>query len=304
MGSGVSRWEMLCNTAIFYSNQVVVPEHQECDAGTGDGMSRRSVRGLHRELESATAIVANGSGPVDQIPDRSKGASMLTCTVCGSSTFIHHPVLWDSLITDWQLSPDEVDYVNRQQGTHCTSCGANLRSIVLADPIRMVVGTADTLMEYARTPAAQSIAILEINEAGSLSPTLHCMSGHVLARFPQVDIHAMPFEDQTFDLVVHSDTLEHVVNPIHALTECRRVMKSGGALCFTVPTVVGRLSRTREGLPKSYHGSPETERDDYAVQSEFGADVWTYIIQAGFTSLSINTVQYPSAIAFTAKRDG
>jgi hypothetical protein len=90
--------------------------------------------------------------------------------------------------------------------------------------------------------------------------------------------------------VVHSDTLEHVFNPIRALEECRRVLRPGAALCFTIPTVVERLSRSRERLSKSYHGTLETCADDYVVHTEFGADMWTYVLRAGFSALSINAV--------------
>ncbi len=67
-------------------------------------------------------------------------------------------------------------------------------------------------------------------------------------------MHAIPYAAGTFDIVVHSDTLEHVENPVHALAECRRVLKPGGALCFTVPIIVGRLTRNRKGLPPELPG--------------------------------------------------
>jgi SAM-dependent methyltransferase len=146
------------------------------------------------------------------------------------------------------------------------------------------------------------LAVLEINEAGSLSPVLRQFNGHVLATYPAVDMLAMPYPDDTFDLVLHSDTLEHVANPIRALQECRRVLRPGGALCFTVPTIVERLSRSRAGLSKSYHGSAETDADDYVVHTEFGADMWTYVLRAGFSALSINTVDYPAALALSARK--
>jgi SAM-dependent methyltransferase len=223
--------------------------------------------------------------------------------MCGGTSFVQNPVLWQDLITQWQLGPAEVAYVNRQQGTACTRCDARLRCIALANAIRTVVGTTGRLIDFVQTQAAGKLAILEINEAGTLSPTLSRMPGHVLAEFPDVDIHAMPFDYCTFDLVVHADTLEHVTNSVAALSECRRVLKPGGALCFTAPTIVGRLTRSRAGLPPSYHGFPGTAREDYVVHTEFGVDIWTCLIQASFDAVSIVTVDYPPATAFMARRN-
>jgi SAM-dependent methyltransferase len=228
---------------------------------------------------------------------------MPACTVCGGKEFVHDHVLWDTLIAQWQLSPDEAGYIDRQQGTHCIACGANLRSIALADAIRASVGTLLTLREFVATPEARSLALLELNEAGSLGAILERLPRRTLACFPEVDIHALPYAEATFDLVVHSDTLEHVAQPIRALAECRRVLQPGGSLCFTVPTIVGRLTRNRAGLPKSYHGTSDTDRDDFLVQTEFGADVWTYAIKAGFTAVSIHAVEYPCALALAARRE-
>jgi SAM-dependent methyltransferase len=228
---------------------------------------------------------------------------MLRCSVCGCTAFISKPVLWSELISEWQLSPAEVHYVNRQQGTACQGCGARLRCIALADAIRAAVGTKENLLDFVHSSDAGGLTVLEINEAGTLTPTLSQLQFHILAAFPEVDIHAMPYPDCSFDLVLHSDTLEHVANPVHALTECRRVLKPGGALCFTVPSIVGRLTRDRVGLPASYHGFPGTVRDDHIVFTEFGADAWSYVVQAGFANVSIVTVDFPSAIAFMARRE-
>ena len=45
----------------------------------------------------------------------------------------------------------------------------------------------------------------------------------------------MPQPDETFDLVVHSDTLEHVPDPVRGLAECRRVLKPHGLLILETP---------------------------------------------------------------------
>jgi SAM-dependent methyltransferase len=223
-----------------------------------------------------------------------------SCGICGGTAFTHRQILWLRLISEWQLAPHEAAYIDRQQGTTCDRCGSNLRSIALANAIRAFFGEQGTLQEIA--DRGKSGSILEINEAGDLNPVLRRFSGHVLASYPEVDIHRLPYADGSFDLVVHSDTLEHVINPIHALAECRRVLKPGGALCFTIPIVVGRLTRNRTGLPMSYHGHPTTAADDYVVRTEFGADAWTYVMEAGFASVAIHAVAYPTATAFRATK--
>lgn len=225
----------------------------------------------------------------------------MNCTICGGSQFSQRNVLWAELIEQWQLSPQEVAYIDAQQGTACSSCGSNLRSIALANAIRAHLGTNGLLLE-AVAKQSNDHAILEINEAGSLTPILKRFKKYTFGAYPQVDMHAMPYDDESFDMVVHSDTLEHVRNPVHALEECRRVLRPGGALCFTVPIVVGRLSRSREGLPKSFHGKATNLVDDYAVWTEFGADAWTYVMAAGFTNLTFHTFAYPAGIAILAKK--
>ncbi len=226
----------------------------------------------------------------------------MNCGICGGDQFLRRPVLWEKLISDWQLSPAEADYIDRQQGECCSRCGSNLRSIALANALRSWLGSSLPLLGFANTPEVKRFSILEINEAGTLSPVLRKFGEHVFGAYPQVDIHQLPYSEARFDLVVHSDTLEHVENPVHALTECRRVLKPGGALCFTVPVVVGRLSRSRRGLPPSYHGNPATAAADWAVQTEFGADTWTMLFESGFQEVTIHTFRYPAALAFLARR--
>jgi SAM-dependent methyltransferase len=225
----------------------------------------------------------------------------MQCGVCGGTSFTFQRISWEKLANEWQLSPAEVAYIDRQQGKTCDQCGANLRSIVLANALRAFIGTNLTLKEVASSSLAKDLAILEINEAGTLHPILKTFSNYTFGAYPDVDIHAIPYENSTFDVVIHSDTLEHIKNPIHGLKECRRVLKPNGGLCFTVPIIVGRLSRNRDGLSPSFHGKLDPMPEDFVVHTEFGADAWTYILEAGFTEVSIHSIEYPAAIAFIAK---
>jgi SAM-dependent methyltransferase len=207
--------------------------------------------------------------------------------------------LWPSLIEEWRLSPEEVAYIDRQQGTICQDCGASLRAMVLALAIMNCCGYSGLFKDFARRPFRR-VNILEINEAANLTKFLRRIRGHILARYPDVDMMALPYADATFDLVIHSDTLEHVPDPIRALGECERVLRPGGYCVYTVPTIIGRLTESRQGKPPSYHGVETEKRTDYTVFTEYGADAWTHPIKAGFAEARILSIDYPAAHAITA----
>jgi hypothetical protein len=91
--------------------------------------------------------------------------------------------------------------------------------------------------------------------------------------------------------------LEHIHDPIQALSESRRVLNPGGFCCFTIPIVVDRLTRTREGLVPSYHGENGSNKSDLLVYTEYGADAWKQLVQAGFDECRIYSLEYPAAQA-------
>ena len=218
------------------------------------------------------------------------------CVCCGSVEMRETPVLWAQLITDWRLAEHEVAYINRQQGVSCVACGSNLRAIVLAKSIMACYGFSGCLNQFVHTDLAKTLHILEINEAFSLTQFFKEIPNHVLAVYPEVDMMALPFEEKQFDLVLHSDTLEHVEHPIRGLSECLRVLKPGGVCAFTVPIIVDRLTISRQGLPFSYHGSPDNPPDNL-VYTEYGADAWKHVIQAGFAECRIFSIEFPTAHA-------
>lgn len=146
------------------------------------------------------------------------------------------------------------------------------------------------------------LRVLEINEAGSLSRYLRRMPRRKLATYPDVDMQHLPYPSASFDLVLHSDTLEHVPDPAAGLSECSRVLRPGGFCCFTIPLVVGRLTRSRLGLAPSFHGEESSRLNDLLVHTEYGSDFWASVLDAGFEECRIVTVEFPSAQAIAAQK--
>ncbi len=163
-------------------------------------------------------------------------------------------------------------------------------------------GFAGPFDQFVRKREHHRLRVLEVNEAGQLTQFLREMPRYTLARYPDVDMTRMPYGDGSYDLVVHSDTLEHVPQPTAALSECYRVLSPGGYCVFTVPVVVDRMTRARTGLAPSYHGSPDERAGDFVVHTEYGCDAWRQVVLAGFQECRLIVAEFPSALAFVGAR--
>jgi hypothetical protein len=87
-----------------------------------------------------------------------------------------------------------------------------MRSAALADAVRNAYGWRGPFEQgRRRRPVLRN---LEINEAGTLTPSLQCWRNHQRVRYPDVDMTALTFAAETFDLALHSDTLKPVSNPV------------------------------------------------------------------------------------------
>ncbi|MGI8688845.1 MAG: methyltransferase domain-containing protein [Thermomicrobiales bacterium] len=225
------------------------------------------------------------------------------CLCCGSDQLIQTDVLWQRLIDDWRLAPAETVYINRQQGFHCPRCGTNLRAMALAAAVMRAYRYSGLFQDFVVSKRACELRVLEINQAGLLTQFLTRIEGHTLVAYPEIDMQALPYADGSWDLVIHSDTLEHVPNPVRGLAECARVLAPDGICAFTVPMIVDRLTLSRAGMPPSYHGDASMANPDYLVQTEFGCDVWKFIMAVGFAECRVVSLAYPAAQAFLGIRD-
>ena len=230
------------------------------------------------------------------------------CPVCGSNDFTLGPVPaeWDEIFENLDPAEGELETLHRREHLSCDRCHANLRGMALAKAIlaaeRWPVARDARIFNLCTLLATRPwLRLLEVNEAHVVGSLLRRLPGHVAADYPEVDVEALPFDDRSFRLVVHSDTLEHVPHPLTALRECFRVLRPGGSMVFTVPIRPALATVNREGLPPVYHGDSKPPFRSL-VHTDFGADLWTKVLEAGFTELTIVTIESPAGLSYWARR--
>jgi ubiquinone/menaquinone biosynthesis C-methylase UbiE len=107
-----------------------------------------------------------------------------------------------------------------------------------------------------------------------------------LADLRQADARALPFPDGSFDVVYCYHALEHIPEPVRAIREIARVLRSGGSYFICTPNrsrLVGYLggklgTTTREKI--QYNIKDWKDRLSGRFRNEFGA-------HAGFTSAEL-----------------
>lgn len=201
------------------------------------------------------------------------------CIYCGCRHFEQEAVIDDRLATTWELSDRERRWLNQREGNRCRDCGMSKRVRMLLWSIRQ------------RCPLLPELRILHLNQTNGLSPALESLGSvtetiyrpdrllgsQIDGKFNE-DMCRMTFQDDLFDLVVHSETLEHLSDYDRALDEVRRVLKPGGIQVYTIPLIFSRATRQRMArdasgrlvshLPPSFHGCDR----EFPVIWEFGGE--------------------------------
>ena len=83
----------------------------------------------------------------------------------------------------------------------------------------------------------------------------HKPFGSIVDNFQNQDLENLTFEDESFDLVITQDVMEHVYNPKKAFSEIARTLKNGGAHIFTVP-LINKHKKTEIWAVKGEDGKP------------------------------------------------
>jgi SAM-dependent methyltransferase len=104
------------------------------------------------------------------------------------------------------------------------------------------------------------------------------------------NLERLTFPDESFDLHVSQDVMEHVLDPAAAFREIARTLKPGGVHVFTVPLVNKHwptVIRARPGpdggaellAEAVYHGNPISD-EGALVTRDWGFDITRFIFDA------------------------
>ncbi|MDP9799034.1 ubiquinone/menaquinone biosynthesis C-methylase UbiE [Catenuloplanes nepalensis] len=90
-------------------------------------------------------------------------------------------------------------------------------------------GPGTITMDLAALVAPGRVTATEINaDALALTRAEASARGTTTVDFTVADVHDLPFPDDSFDVVHAHQVLQHVADPVRALTEMRRVCRPGG----------------------------------------------------------------------------
>jgi SAM-dependent methyltransferase len=214
--------------------------------------------------------------------------------------------------------------VPTRESHQCRSCDASLRYRAQAAALTNAYGSPElTLSELIAVPAFRELEIYEPGIAGPLRYVLRRLPHYVNSYYwPEVapgdshdgirceDLRQLTFPDESFDLVISSDILEHVRGPMDAFSELHRVLRPGGTHVFTVPMIWPLPSRTEARVdysgpedkhlqPPVYHGSP-TDPQGSLVYTDFGMDLPESLREIGFETVTHHG--YRNAITFISRK--
>jgi SAM-dependent methyltransferase len=209
----------------------------------------------------------------------------------------------------WGLSPRLAEALARKESLDCAWCGAKLRarrlSRVLLNlyPVGDPPGRLRSVADWVRSPEAGSLRIAEINRIEGLHQTLTRLPhlafsdfdpsappGGLINGVRSEDLTRLSYPDAAFDIVLTSESLEHVPDLDAALAEIRRVLVPGGRHLFTVPMLPGVPNTFARTVVRPDGTLAHLAREirhpggdvGYPVFTEFGADFPEILDRAGF----------------------
>jgi SAM-dependent methyltransferase len=214
---------------------------------------------------------------LDQLKRLAYGATLGRCPYCGPTLFV-------------RLNRDP-------SGVRCAGCSAGVVQLSIGWALRDVVGPVGRY-DVCELSARGAMASYLRRNARSVAtseyfPGVRPGSLHQGARCE--DVQRLTYADESFDLITHTEVLEHVPDDARALAQLLRVLGPGGTMLFTVPMYGGERTieraRVRDGvvehlLEPVYHTDPLQPQGILAFR-DYGSDILDRMRAAGFVDAEI-----------------
>jgi SAM-dependent methyltransferase len=217
---------------------------------------------------------------------------------------------------------------NLRESGRCLSCGSSNRQRQMALIIRLCLGLPDT----GELTLPRGLRVHNTESTGAIHNRLHKHAGYAFSEYwgpryaPGQTVHGIPHEDMqslsladnSVDLFLSSDVLEHMPRPYQAHAEVFRVLKPGGRHIFTAPFHGSYDDNVRARLEggeiayfgeKLYHGDPIRPDEGVLVWTIFGAEMLDRLRAIGFHALlwKFSAPEYGivgDAVVFEARKPG
>jgi SAM-dependent methyltransferase/glycosyltransferase involved in cell wall biosynthesis len=224
-----------------------------------------------------------------------RGASFLVpgyCAVCRCETEFQVGFMYA-----YQQTADGEPIPNWREHLNCLRCGHTNR-------VRLMI---HLLERYVRPTPKQRVYITEQTTPlfGYLKSTLADVTGSEFLGdvvslggerngLRNEDMTRLTFADESFDVVVSCDVLEHVTSDTAAFSEAYRCLAPGGTFIFTAPCALDKASNVvrarvdEDGqiehliTPPEYHGNPVDPENGALCFRYFGWEVLEQLKAAGF----------------------
>ncbi len=250
------------------------------------------------------------------------------CPVCAKELNVkfNPNAICDDLAKDWQLSDKDRYAFNLREGETCCHCKSSRRARIFSEALVSTVNLITDsnfiyLKDMVKSAKFKKLKIAEINSCANLHKYLKKSKNVFYSEYgssdpaiPSQDITKLSYDNNFFDLVLNTDTLEHIPDYKKALEEQFRVLKTGGYYVFTAPVLFDRKTKQRcslengilkHTLPASYHGYYYRYSEDRIVFWEFGAD-FVQTLEEYFQKVDIFRPYgepHPSLCCFICKKE-
>ncbi len=176
----------------------------------------------------------------------------------------------------------------------CPNCGSVVRERALALVLREHLSNWKPLSIHESSPVCRGLSARMAREAPHYVASQYFPGkpfGTIVAGFRNENLENQTFKNETFDLVISLDVMEHVFHPDKVYSEVYRTLKNGGYYLHTFP-IRKYLVEARTPLAElnsdgsihhltdapEYHGNPVDERGAL-VTYDYGYDISKQIAQ-------------------------